>query len=255
MSWSDDLSNLETILTHWEEDYVEAAEANAWSFGAALDEERRKGSRHIAKMLAESARPRLPLLLEDNSNRTAEELAEIAADLSPGGAHDGAFFIRMVRARIWNADPLLVAAAVWYNWHGGKAGFQFLPDPASVDLAAYQDEAIELIGFFDEALCGDLTRILTKDDRAFFEQLPESFTVYRGCSGISKEQAESGVCWTTDSNEAERFARRWANDEAHPILLSAHITKSDVRLAKASECEVVVLPVKARCRKVRTARG
>jgi hypothetical protein len=54
----------------------------------------------------------------------------------------------LVRANLWDADPLLVAATIWSNWHGGKVGFQFLPDPAQTDPWAYQDEVDELLELF-----------------------------------------------------------------------------------------------------------
>jgi hypothetical protein len=63
----------------------------------------------------------------------SEELQEIAEKLSPGGVHTGGQLVDLVRENMWDADPLLVAAVIYYNWHGGKAGFQFLPDPEQTD--------------------------------------------------------------------------------------------------------------------------
>lgn len=161
--------------------------------------------------------------------------------------------MRLILANVWAADPLLLAATIRYNWHGGKAGFQFLPDPAKTDFDAYVEEAWSLLELFDQALDGDPRRILTGDDRAFFDSLPDWFTVYRGCAGVSIEHAAAGVCWTTQRDVAEWFAARSASFvNAEPILITARIRKANVRFAKASEFEVVTMP--GRCRALRCRR-
>jgi hypothetical protein len=90
----------------------------------------------------------------------------------------------------------------------GKVGFQFLPNPA-VDPENYEFEVEELEGIIDEGLQGDPLRVLTGDDRDFYLSLPESFTVYRGCLGISAELAGIGLCWTLTRDIAESFALRF----------------------------------------------
>lgn len=181
--------------------------------------------------------------LQDNSQRTAEELEEMADALSPGGAHDGGELVRLVQAYTWLADPLLVAATIRYNWHGGKVGFQFLPDPATTDPETYDEEAWSLMTLFDEATDGDPRRILTGADRGFFDSLPDRFTVYRGCASVPLENAKLGVCWTVRREVAEWFARRSALfNGGDPVLIASRIRKADVRIVKASEWEVVTVP-------------
>lgn len=211
--------------------------------GANFPEGVEENGRTIIFGMAQKAKPHLAAFLRDNSDRTAEQLEEVANCLSPGGAHTGGLLARLIWENVWLADPLLLAATVWFNWHGGKAGFQFLPDPAKTEVDAYEEEAWRLIDLFDSAFDGDPRRILTGADRAFFDSLPDRFTVYRGCAGISPEQAAAGVCWATQRDVAEWFACRSARIvDATPILVSARISKADVRLAKASEFEVVAIP-------------
>lgn len=195
--------------------------------------------------------PLLPLLLEDNSHRSTEELTTLAENLSPGWAHDAALLIQVARASLIMTDPTLTAAIIWHNWHGGKAGFQFLPDPAECDLHDYLSEVISLTETFDQ-VPGSTIRFLTGDDRAFYECLPDRFSIYRGCSGIDAETAGMGLCWTIRREIAEWFAWRTSSEKAAPILVSARVGKPEVYFAKASEFEIVVAPQKSRQLKMST---
>jgi hypothetical protein len=200
--------------------------------------------------MAERAEPYLPFLLRDNSDKSPAELEEIAAALSPGGAHDGGLLVSLARDRVC-ADPLLVAATLYHNWHGGKIGFQFLPDPAEHELDEYEGQVGDLVELFELALDGDPRRILTGEDRAFFESLPDRFTVYRGCAGVSPEHAGAGLCWTMRRDVAEWFANRFSRPEVYPVLVTATFRRTDVLLAKASEYEIVTRPRRSRALKCR----
>lgn len=116
-----------------------------------------EGSAEVVDVVdgADVAQPFLPLLLRNNRHLNASELSNIADKLSLGGAHDGASLIEFIRWRSLETDPLLTAAVVWRNWRGGKCGFQFLPDPLSVDEE--EDELLGdvLVNLFDEALEAD----------------------------------------------------------------------------------------------------
>lgn len=204
--------------------------------------------------LARRAEPFLHCFLQDNNDKSAEELEELASKLSPGGVHNGGLLVRLVRANLWLADPLVVAATIWSNWHGGKVGFQFLPDPAETELCDYTNEVLSLMDLFDYALNGDPCRLLTGPDRAFYQSLPDRLTIYRGCAGISAEKAGAGVCWTRNRDVAEWFANRSAGicgGGADPILMTARIGKHEIILAKASEFEIVTLPWRPRTLKCR----
>ncbi|MCV0369532.1 hypothetical protein [Filomicrobium sp.] len=246
---------LGAILDDWTKLTLEARAAeHDWlrKLGVSLPREVDDNDRKLTMDMARDAEPHLAAFLRDNSDKTPLELEELAVKLSPGGAHDGGLLVRLIRANMWDADPLLLAAIIRWNWHGGKRGFQFLSDPAETDLYDYEEEATSLMELFDEALDGDPHRILTGEDRAFFDSLPDRFTAYRGCAGVPVEHAATGVCWTTRRAVAEWFALRTADFmKAEPILLSARIAKTEVRIAKASEFEVVAIPSRSRVLKCR----
>lgn len=188
----------------------------------------------------------IDLFLQDNTDKSAEEMEDIAGQVSPGGAHTGGLLVNLIRQHVFGADPILIAATIYHNWHGGKAGFQFLPDPAATDPEDYETEAFDLIETLDAGIWGDPSRILTGDDRRFYDSLPDRFTVYRGCAGVSPEVGALGVCWTTQRDIAEWFADRSSRERSQRVVLSARARKEDVRLAKASEFEVVLMPRSAR---------
>ena len=202
-----------------------------------------KGALQITMRMAKRARKHLTTLLGGNGDKTAEQLEEIASCLSPGGVHDGGLLTLIVIQNIWFADDLMVAALINHNWGGGKRGFQFMPLPSEITIEDYADHATALMERLDQGTWGDPRRILTGNDRLFYDSLPDRFTVYRGCGGISQEFASAGVCWTTRRDVAEWFACRGLGD---PIVVTARVRKDEVRLAGSTEFEVVCTPVNAR---------
>jgi hypothetical protein len=136
---------LERILARWLEIDRENAKYRREMLRMPYIEEYARNAEELRAEMVAEAKPYMARFLEDNSTLSAEELEEIAEKLSPGGAHTGGLLVRLVRANLWDADPLLVAATIWSNWHGGKVGFQFLPDPAETDPDVYRDEVDELI--------------------------------------------------------------------------------------------------------------
>lgn len=197
---------------------------------------------------ADEAAKHLDSLWRDNSHKSASELQELAQHLSPigTGLDDAGMLARLVMCHpvyAICADPRLLTALVWWNWGMGRVGFQFLSDPATLPLDDYRDEARGLVELFGNATEGDPSRILTGDDLAFYNSLPDRFTVWRGCSGISAEAAGAGLCWTTRREIAVWFAHRSQNA---PVLMRARIRKSEVLLASATEYEVVTAPKRLR---------
>lgn len=197
--------------------------------------------------------PLLPELINDHRHRSAAELEAIADRLSPGSIHRAGRLGYLAWKLLAGADPLLVAALIYRNWHGGKVGFQFLPDPAVTDFFEYEAEAADLCGLISQATDGAPSRLLVGDDLAFFESLPERLTVYRGASGVEPEVAAAGVCWSAKRNIADWFAARLSGPA--PVVLSAVVSKSDIVLAKAVEFEVVVMPGRWRQLKAPMARS
>jgi hypothetical protein len=242
------IPSLDEILETWKQDWYakraqEIAEMRRYSAPGKMVVDAEAGGRKMIEEQANATRPYLRFLLEDNWAKTAEELEEIAAHLSPGGAHTGGWLIQLVYAKTM-PDPLLMAAVLRYNWGGGKMGFQFMPDPRHCDIDDYADEALDLMERLASGTEGDPLRISTGDDRAFYERLPPRFTIYRGCNGISAGLAGLGVCWTTSRPIAEWFACRHGAE--NPVLMTARVSKSEVRLAFASEMEIVATPSTSR---------
>lgn len=97
---------------------------------------------------------------------------------------------------------------------------------------------------WDELLASDRgarTAVMDEDDRAMYDALPDTFTVFRGAqSGVN----ELGLSWTTDRDKAEWFARRFASikEDTVPVVLVGEVNKSDVVACFVSrnESEVVV---------------
>ena len=216
-------------------------------YGAAVSGEI-VGSLEWLDELIEVARVHLPARLQDPSGTSPEDLVSLAAKLSPGGAHTGGWFaLELIGLGLsWQVDPHLLAAMIAYNWSGGKAGFQFLPDPAQVDADIYESDAYCLLELLDAG--GAPHSVLTGKDRQFFDSLPERLTVYRGASGIDADMAARGLCWTTNRRMAEWFAVRLADPDAGkmPVVVSARCRKDAVRLVNAAEREVVVAPWRVR---------
>ena len=199
----------------------------------------RRYDREVSLSMAKEVEPYLRYFIQDNSKKSPEGLAEVAACLSPGGVHNSGLLASIIRANCWYADRVLLAAILYYNWFGGKVGFQFLPDPAKTELEEYEWEVDGLILDLD---LRDPRRILVGEDRDFYDSLPDTFTVYRGCAGVSLEHARAGICWSTKRDIAEWFADRSADRNARPVLISARVRKANVRLTNAAECEVVAIP-------------
>jgi len=190
--------------------------------------------------MAEDTEPYLKYLLEDNSHTSPEELEHIAARLSPGGVHNSGLFLNIIMNNGVQICPRLRAAILYLNWCGGKAGLQFLPDPARTELDEYELVAEDLLEGLAYGTDCDPRTVLTGVDREFYDSVPDRLTIYRGCADVSFEHARAGVCWTTSRSCAEWFAWRASTNGTAPILLTARVRKKAILLALASEFEVVV---------------
>ncbi len=249
--WVDE--NIKAQTTEWEWRCSHAVRINSRGQRRRIGQSKRmlQATRGVTHRMAQRARPYLADLLKDNSARTPEELQNIAGHLSPGGVHTGALLLQLILDELPDeCCPRLVAAMIYWNWSGGKRGFQFLPDFLHSDPDWFRARAETLLETIGDGTNGDPRRLLTGDDRGFYDSLPDRVTVYRGCGGVSPEIAAMGVCWTTSREMAEWFADRSHGD---PVVVTARIRKSDVVLVGASEHEVVCQPRRARainCRKV-----
>src|SRR5215510_14409824 len=85
---------LARILARWEElDLKSAARQRAWlqSHGVGLSDlqEMEARDRESVAIMVRATEPYLRYFLHDNSEKSAEELQELASNLSPGGTHTG----------------------------------------------------------------------------------------------------------------------------------------------------------------------
>jgi hypothetical protein len=178
----------------------------------------------------------LRAFLRDNSGKTPEELQDMASALAPGSVHNNCDVFYAAMNAIFSPCPYLRAAFLAWTWGGGKIGFQHLPDPRRTDLDDYQFLAEQLMEWLSEVRPTD---VLTGEDRAFYDALPDRFRVYRGGSSVEPEMVAAVLCWTLKRDIADWFARR---GQADPVVVSAWVRKEWVRLAFAQEHEVVVQP-------------
>ena len=76
---------------------------------------------------------------------------------------------------------------------------------------------------------------------AFFDDLPDLVTVYRGCS----RERVKGIAWTTVKNVAKGFAEgHRAIRIPNPVLATAKVAKNEILavIVDRSECEVIYRP-------------
>jgi hypothetical protein len=79
---------------------------------------------------------------------------------------------------------------------------------------------------------------MSKGDLKFFKNLPETLTIYRGCT---KGLNENGYSYTTERTQAEWFANRFRNGEAKVVELK--VKKKDVfaYTNSRSENEIIIV--------------
>ncbi|MGD0642689.1 MAG: hypothetical protein ABSC22_18270 [Roseiarcus sp.] len=87
--------------------------------------------------------------------------------------------------------------------------------------------------------------ILSPEDRALYDELPDEFTVYRGQNGV---ELAAGGSFTLSKEIAQSHALgRRAVRYADPTILSLRVSKKDVALALTArdEDEVVLFPIQS----------
>jgi hypothetical protein len=68
----------------------------------------------------------------------------------------------------------------------------------------------------------DKKHLMTEEELAVYEHLPDTFTVYRGLSSLSNKR---GISYTKSLDVAKFFANRFKTDGFTPIILKAEIHK------------------------------
>jgi hypothetical protein len=141
-----------------------------------------------------------------------------------------------------------VVAAIWAlhdkyeRWPALNDVEAQLPDPtfyrAFVDVwsnSETNDRHLELIDRLIKKRTIQAERVmphLDKEDREFFDSLPDEVTIYRG---TTVENPYADYSWTTDADKALCFARRCY--EATPALAAARVKKKDLLFAHVGRNE------------------
>lgn len=71
----------------------------------------------------------------------------------------------------------------------------------------------------------DKKHLMSEEELAIYENLPDTLTVYRGLSSLS---SKTGISYTTSLDVAKFFANRFKSDGFTQIILKAEIHKNDV---------------------------
>lgn len=80
------------------------------------------------------------------------------------------------------------------------------------------------------------------------EDMPETVTVWRGTSALTRAQAVRGLSWTLDRGLACWFAMRFADRNGSPLLLTARVPRSEIMLDtdERNEREAVIFRKRAK---------
>ncbi|WP_373509220.1 hypothetical protein [Thiocapsa sp.] len=80
------------------------------------------------------------------------------------------------------------------------------------------------------------------------EDMPETVTVWRGTSALTRPQAVRGLSWTLDRDLACWFAMRFADRNGSPLLLTARVPRSEIMLDtdERNEREAVIFRKRAK---------
>lgn len=104
--------------------------------------------------------------------------------------------------------------------------------------------------FFEEAaFTREHDHLMSEEERAALEALPERVTVYRGLRTKRYQPDHVGFSWTLSREVAERFANvyrkaRWGDPDGEPIVLEETIDKDQIvwLIFGRNEQEVVICP-------------
>lgn len=84
---------------------------------------------------------------------------------------------------------------------------------------------------------GPVRPMMTPDEQAAYDALPEQVTIYRGCGPVNKQ----GASWSLDRRVAERFPFLMRYRTPRPLLITATVRKSQVLALKLDRGEAEVI--------------
>lgn len=96
-----------------------------------------------------------------------------------------------------------------------------------------------------DAFTDEPENIMSEEELAFYDSIPDQVEIYRGCSYDEVEESgvPEGISWTLDYKVAEFFAYRYGDENG--CIVKAIVPKTDIRYATddRSEKEVIVFGV------------
>ncbi len=87
--------------------------------------------------------------------------------------------------------------------------------------------------------------VMNLRERKFLSSLPDSFTIYRGCSKKEIESGQLRISWTLDKKVAKFFAHKyWRNFDLDCQIIERVVVKSDVLayFGGRKEKEILLIP-------------
>lgn len=84
---------------------------------------------------------------------------------------------------------------------------------------------------------GPLRQMMTSDEQAAYDALPDRLTVYRGCGAANKR----GASWSVSRSVATRFPFLMRYRAADPLLITAAVLKRRVLAVKLDRGEAEVI--------------
>jgi len=84
---------------------------------------------------------------------------------------------------------------------------------------------------------GPVVEMMTEDELAAYEALPDTVTIYRGCGKKNK----NGASWSLDKNIAAKFPFLNRYQSPDPILVTAKVKRSEILAVKLGRQESEVI--------------
>lgn len=107
------------------------------------------------------------------------------------------------------------------------------------NISEYSEELEDLEVFLDMGYYGTLKEMMTSEELAAWESLPEFVTIYRGCYEINKW----GWSWSLSKDVAKSFPSylRYCRPGDRPLLVTAKVAKKRIIAVKLDRGEQEII--------------
>jgi hypothetical protein len=112
------------------------------------------------------------------------------------------------------------------------------------NVGLYRDDLVEVLTDWMDNPHTVIPELMTPEEMAAFEALPDEVTIYRGCCVANNR---SGLSWSLSREVASRFPFLTRYRASDPVLLTAKVPKSRIAAIKLErdEQEVIVVDLPA----------